>query len=302
MLTTFLSRADVSRNMQALHLLRELREAFTAHAQHPLDVAARFDAPVAPATTTLRAATLPGVPAYTVTVRTEWPNQAPRSTLQLHDLATGKLLAMMDAAHLAALCTSLVGALATDVLSRERSADVAVLGTGAAASSALKALRLVRNVDRVLVHHPDAAGNFEFAMKLQTALKMSVRAVDDVAQAVGDADLVLLTGGVGLGVETLRAGTHVTVLGADGYAEQPLSPALLSRARLVHDGAAPAWSHAFHASLGQVLNGSAHGRSSPDDVTVFAASSPPFLDLVAAMHVLEGAQHDEALTRFDLEA
>lgn len=36
---------------------------------------------------------------------------------------------------------------------------------------------------------------------------------------------------------------------------------------------------------------------SRDDITLFASVSPPFLDLVAALHVFEGAQRDETLTR-----
>jgi ornithine cyclodeaminase len=294
MLTTLLSRADVSRNMKALHLLRELGDAFAGGAPGPIDATVEFEAP---AFTSVRCATLPGLPAWAVTVRT-----GARAVLQLHDLETGKLLAVMDAGHLTALRTSLVGALGTDALARPDAKDVAVLGSGAAASSALKALRLVRSVERVWLYGPDAASSFELAMRLQASLSMAVKAVNGPGEAAANADIVLLTGGVALPEGALAPGAHVTVLGAEGFEQAPLAQAELARARLFGDGPALAWGHPVHARLGEVLRGERPGRGARDELTVFASSGPPFLDLVAAWHVYEGAQHDEALTRLDLEA
>lgn len=129
--------------MQALHLLRELRDAFAKHDSRGEVTTTRES--VASASTDLRIGALPGSPAFSVMVRTEaLGEQPPRAVLQLHEAPSGKLLAVMNATHLAALRSALVGALATDVLAREQAADVAVLGSGAAASGALKALRLVR--------------------------------------------------------------------------------------------------------------------------------------------------------------
>ncbi|MEW5741571.1 MAG: hypothetical protein AB1938_21820, partial [Myxococcota bacterium] len=142
MLTAFLSRADVSRHTQALTLLRDFREAFTARV-HPSSVQTlQFDAPVPNGSTLVRQASLPGLPAYSITVRADFEDPATpaRQVLQLHESTTGKLLALMDAEHLTSLRASLVSALAADVLARPEASNVAVLGTGAAASGALKAL------------------------------------------------------------------------------------------------------------------------------------------------------------------
>lgn len=307
MLTAFLSHADVSRHMQALHLLQELRDAFTARVKSASVQSLRFAAPVPGGSTLVRQATLPGVPAYSVTVRAEWPGDhkhAAREVLQLHDATSGKLMAIMDAGHLTALRASLVGALAADVLAREDAKNVAVLGMGGAASSALKALRLVRSIDRVWMHEQDVAANFELAMRLQQALTTSVRGVDSVEEAVAGADIVVLTGQVPLPVDALRPGTHVTVLAAETFAQPPLAPALLERARRFCDAPEPAlaWGAPFHAELGQVLSKEAAGRGSRDDVTVFASVGPAFLDLIAAWHVFETAKTDENITRIDLEA
>ncbi|MFZ5443024.1 MAG: ornithine cyclodeaminase family protein [Myxococcota bacterium] len=303
MLTALLSRADVSRHLQALHLLRELREAFTARA-HSASVRTLDFAPTTEGSSVLvRQAALTGIPAWAVTVRSQTPRGA-RAVLQLHDSASGQLLAMMDAGHLTALRASLVSALAADVLARPDAKNVAVLGAGAAASSALKSLRLVRSLEQVWLHEPNVADNFELAHRLQKTLSMAIRAADSVEEAVFGADLVVLTGQVQLDAAMLRPGTHVTVLQAADFVRSPIAPSILERARRFCDAAEPAldWGAPFDVELGAVLSGERPGRTSADELTVFASLGPAHLDLLAAWHVYEGARHDEALTRIDLEA
>ena len=276
MLTTFLSRSDVSRNLNALHLLKELREALAKYPLHGDE------------------ARLPDFPAWAVVTRT-----GPHAVLQLHDAATGGLLAVMDAVHLSTLRASLVSALAADVLARSDAKHVAVLGSGAAASSALKALRLVRSLEHVWVNEEDEAQNFARARALATQLSMDVHDVSSVEEAIAAADLVLLTGGVSLGELKVRAGTHVSIVQASAFNFAPLSPPELQHARAFADGVFP-WKQG--AALGDVLRATAPGRVDADDVTLFAGVSPPQLDLIAAFHVFEGARHDEGLTRLDLES
>jgi ornithine cyclodeaminase/alanine dehydrogenase-like protein (mu-crystallin family) len=305
MLTAFLSRADVSRHMQALHLLRELRDAFTSQRHSASVQSLRLDLPAAPGSTVVRQATLPGLPAYAVTVKVEVPQQRPasRSVLQLHDATTGKLLAVMDATHLTSLRTSLMSALAAEVFSREDATNVAVLGSGLAASGALKALRLVRTINRVWLYEPDVAACTELTFRLQKSLEMAIKAADSAAQAVAEADIVVLTGNVSLPVDGLRAGTHVTVLAAETFAERPLRDAVWSSARRFCDASEPALSWgAFDASLADVLAKRKPGRATADELTLFASVGPAYLDLLAAWHVYEGARTDENLTRLDLEA
>lgn len=303
MLTAFLSRADVSRHMQALLLLRELRDAFTARARSASVQDLRFSPPTDGTSTLVRQATLTGVPAWAVTVRSE-SRQAVRSVLELHDAATGQLLAMMDAGHLTSLRASLVSALAADVLARPDAKNIAVLGAGAAASVALKSLRLVRSVEQVWMHEPNVADNFELSRRLGTTLSMAIRAADSVREAVEFADIVVLTGNVRLDAAALRPGTHVTVLQADQFVTPPLAASTLAGARRFCDALDPVlrWGEPFETELGEVLAGKKPGRTSDDDVTVFASVGPAHLDLLAAWHVFEGAKHDEQLTRIDLEA
>ena len=306
MLTAFLSRADVSRHMQALHLLRELREALTLAL--PPDApppSAGLDHSTEGVVSHVRRSIWPTVPAFSVAVRTELPGAGgSRSVLQLHDAKTGKVLAVMDAGHLSALRASLVGALGADVLAREDARQVAVLGSGLAASGALKAIRLVRSIQRVWLFEDDPAANTELALRLQSTLATSVRGTNSPEEAVANADLIILTGNVSLPTDVLRPGAHVTVLNADAATSSPLPQALLRRAKRFTDSTTPSldWGASFTTLLGDVLGGRQPGRVSPDDITVFASVGPSHLDLLAAWHVFEGARADEALTRLDLES
>jgi ornithine cyclodeaminase len=224
--------------------------------------------------------------------------------LQLHEAETGQLLAMMDAGHLTMLRASLLSALAADVLARPDAKNVAVLGAGAAASSALKALRLVRSIEFAWLHEPNVVDNFELSRKLQTTLSMALAGVDTPQDAVADADIVVLTGGVSLEGVRLKPGAHVTVLSADAFERPPLSPSTLADARRFCDAREPAlgWSAPFETELGEVLAKEKPGRMSAEELTCFASVGPASLDLLAAWHVFEGARHDEGLTRIDLEA
>lgn len=301
MLTAVLSRADVSRHLQAIHLLRELREALTA--QRTTGTAGDLHLEAAGTSTLVRQAALDGVPAWMVTVRTHGTSGA-RAVLQLHDGKTGKVLAIMDAVHLVSLRASLMSALAADVLARPDARNVAILGAGTAASSAIKSLRLVRSIEEVWFHEPNAADNFELAMRLQKTQSMAIRAVDTVEEAVANADIVVLTGDVPLAGVELAPGTHVTVLAAETFSKPPLSPAALAKMRRFVDAPLPAldWGVPFDAELAEVLAGKKPGRAGNADVTLFASVGPALLDLLAAWHVYEGARHDEGLTRIDLEA
>lgn len=307
-LTAFLSRTDVSRHLQALHLLRELREVMTAHSFEPGAPAVRASlaepgrevgGAAAARDVDARVTTLPGLGAWSVLTQS-----AGRSVLQLHERESGKLLAVMDAAPVLSLRAAMVSAVAADALARADAKNVAIVGVGAAASGALKALRLVRSIERVWLHEPNLADNFELSRRLSTTLSMAISAVDTPAEAVRHADLVVLTGGVGLGDATPRPGAHVTVLNANVFSQPPVSRNVLEGARRFCDATTPhlTWSAPFEFELRAALTGAQPGREREEQLTVFASVAPPQLDLVTAWHVFEGARHDDTLTRIDLEA
>ena len=115
---------------------------------------------------------------------------------------------------------------------------------------------------------------------------------------------MVITGEVSLEGVSLKPGAHVTVLSAEKLLAAPISDPALQKARRFCDASEPAleWGLPFDAELGEVLSNEKQGRRGSHELTLFASVSPAALDLVAAWHVFEGARHDEALTRIDLEA
>lgn len=229
-LTALLTRADVSRHLRALHLMQTLRDALQAHVLADSAQTLRFPAPHAGGSTLIRQASLPSLPAYAVTVRSEHPSGSPaaHALLQLHDAQSGQLLALMDAGHLMALRAAVTGAVAVDVLARAEAATVALLGAGPMTSGALKALRLVRSLKRVSLFDPDIAHATELSFKLHHETKTPVHAFDTADEAVAGADVVILTGTVPLPAVALAPGCHVSVLGAEGLLESPLHEGVAS--------------------------------------------------------------------------
>lgn len=300
MLTAFLTRAEVSRHLRALNLLHELRAAFlkreSSRGASSVEFAVEGAAPAV-----VRHGTLPGLRAWSVTVQ---PSTPATRVLQLYDRDSGALLALMDAGHLTALRASVVAALAADALSRPDARNVALLGHGPVVSSALKALRLVRSLERITLFDPELAASTEQAMALKAMLSANVRACETVDEAVASADIVVLTGEVPLTTDALSPGAHVTVMAAERLPHSPLPETVLARGRCFSDDPQPRlpWAPAMTGDLGQVLSGALPARSEAEQPTIFFSLGPPTLDLVTAWHVYEGAQHDELVTRVDLRS
>ncbi|MCP3105298.1 ornithine cyclodeaminase family protein [Myxococcus sp. K15C18031901] len=320
MRTLLLTRSDVSRNLQALLLLEDLREAFRNDALARTVAPQRVRAPLHAegSAMVLFPGCLPGIPAYTVKVHAKFPGRTPalQGAVQLHDLGTGELMAVMDSGHLTAVRTGVVGALAADVLARPDASRVALIGAGAQAVMQLKSLRLVRSLSHVRVFDTEPARAFAFATRMYKELNLPVRQADSVAEVVEDADIVVCATWSRLPFlhpGMVRPGTHITTLGADEPGKAEVSAELLREARFVCDhrglsvsggaaGNVGLGEDAIHAELGEVLAGMKAGRTSPEQVTVFGAVGLPFQDLAAAWHVYQAAQGDEAVGGIDFGA
>jgi ornithine cyclodeaminase len=253
-----------------------------------------------------------------VKVHAKFPGQSPaiQGVLQLNDLATGDILAVMDSGHLTAVRTGVVGALAADVLARPDASRVALIGAGLQSVLQLKQLRLVRSLSHARVYDTDFERALAFATRMYKELNLPVRVAESVAEAVEDADIVAAatwSRQAFLHPGMVRPGTHITTLGADEPGKAEVSAELLQQSLFVCDhrglavstgaaGAVGLGEDAIHAELGEVIAGMKPGRTSPEQVTVFSAVGLPFQDLAAAWHVYQGAQHDEAVQGVDFGA
>lgn len=320
MSTLLLTRSDVARNLQALTLLSDMREAFRtdALARTVAPQRARVPLHAEGAAQVLFPGSLPGIPAYTVKVHARFPGQTPaiQGVVQLNDLATGALLAVMDSGHLTAVRNGVVGALAADVLARPDASRVALIGAGPQGVMQLKSLRLVRTLSHVRVHDTEPGVAEAFAVRMYHELHLPVRPEGSVAEAVADADIIITTTGARhafLHAGMVPPGAHINALGADEPGRSELSAELLQRAKFVCDhralalasgavGGARLTESVIHAELGEILAGLKPGRTSAEEVTAFGGVGLPFQDLAAAWHVYLGAKEDEEVRRLDFLA
>jgi alanine dehydrogenase len=215
----------------------------------------------------------------------------------LSDAETGELRAVLDAASVTALRTGAAAVLAAETLGRTGAAGAAVIGAGvngrAAARTFLARGRSVALWDR----SPARAAHVAEELGATVASSLEEALAADVLVTVTPGHEVLLEDG------TLRAGQHVSLMGADGPGKAEASSGELARARLFCDD----WEQASHGgelahavedgsitradvtALGEVLIGDARGRTNDEEITMFDSTGLAIQDLAIALAALERA-------------
>jgi ornithine cyclodeaminase/alanine dehydrogenase-like protein (mu-crystallin family) len=212
----------------------------------------------------------------------------------LSDAADGRLLAQLDAGALTALRTGAAAVLAAETLGPDEG-PAAVVGCGVNGRAVARTF-LARGRD-VLLWDLDAARVGRVAGELGAGVASSR------AEALGAGVVVTVTPGreplfVG---GSLRAGQHVSLVGADGPGKAEIEVEELARVRVVVDE----WEQASHngdvsraveagalgrddvAELGRILTGEEQGRAADDEITVFDSTGLAVQDLAVAALVYE---------------
>jgi alanine dehydrogenase len=212
----------------------------------------------------------------------------------LSDATDGRLLAELDAGALTALRTGAAAALAAETLGAG-DGPAAVVGCGVNGRAVAQTL-LARGRD-VLLWDADAARAALVAEELGAGVAGSRE------QALGADAVVTVTPGreILFGPGSLRAGQHVSLMGADGPGKAEIALEELARARVVVDE----WEQASHngdisraveagslaradvVELGRILAGEQEGRTGADEITVFDSTGLAVQDLAVAALVYE---------------
>jgi ornithine cyclodeaminase/alanine dehydrogenase-like protein (mu-crystallin family) len=250
-----------------------------------------------------------GAPLYSLKTVCVFPDNPERGldahqgTVTLFDGETGETRAIMNASAITAIRTAAVSAVATRLLAREDARELGILGAGVQARSHLEALRLVRDFDTVRIFSPTAA----HAQAL--AKEAGAEAVGSAQEAVSDADIVVTaTSAVDpvLRREWLKPGAHVNVIGGRPPTMRELDVATVADSAFYVDRRESAEKEAFDyrdaleagaigpdhikGEIGDVLIGTAPGRQSPDELTVFRSLGLAVEDLAAAEYVVRRAR------------
>lgn len=217
-----------------------------------------------------------------------------QAVIALFDPATGTPVALMDGTYITAMRTAAAAALATRLLAPPDARVLAILGTGVQSQSAQEMFPRARDFAEVRI-----AGRGEF--------EDAVRGADVVhATTASPAPIVRF--------DWLEPGAHVSSVGY-GAGGSELDPAIVERADVVvveqRDSAfapLPAGAPELDprgrdgvVELGEIIAGTAAGRTSGDQITLYKSVGVAVQDLAAAALVLAAARERGAGQEIELE-
>jgi len=314
----FFSGAHVREAVSPGRALEAVREAFVAYARGDWTMPPKVYVPAYPAGDFRAMPALGGGHALLKWV-TSFPGNPARGLptvtglVLVSDASTGMLKAALDAAAVTALRTGAAAVLAAETLGRQNG-TAAVIGAGVNGEAAARTF--VARGREVQLYDVDA----ERARAV--AARIGARVADSRKDAL-TADLVVtVTPGreVVFGTGAVRPGQHVSLMGADGPGKQEIAAEELARVRDFCDdweqastGRTPGrgrifaddWEQASHngdlvhavdagaltrddvSQLGDVLIGTAEGRMSDGDITIFDSTGLAIQDLAIALAALE---------------
>ncbi len=223
----------------------------------------------------------------------------------LSDAETGLVEAVLDAGAVTALRTGAAAALAAETLGLAGGA--AVVGAGVNGRAAARSLKAGgRDV---------ALWDVDEERRRAVAAELGVGVAATEEEALGAQVVVTVTPGraVLLSEGSLRAGQHVSLMGADGPGKAEIAVAEIARVRVFCDE----WEQASHGGelaaavdagaitradvteLGAVLTGDAEGRRTDEEITIFDSTGLAIQDLAIAIAAYERADELD-LTRIEL--
>ena len=224
------------------------------------------------------------------------------------DAENGQLRAVLDAASVTALRTGAAAVLAAETLGRSDAVTATVIGAGVNGRAAARTF-LARG-------RPVSVWDVNEGRAKHVAQELGAKLAPSLEEALGADLLVTVTPGheVLIAEGSLRAGQHVSLMGADGPGKAEIAAAELRRATLYCDD----WEQASHGgelahaveaglvaeqdvtSLGAVLTGAAQGRSDDAEITVFDSTGLAIQDLAIALAAIDAASEIPDLQRLDL--
>jgi alanine dehydrogenase len=227
-----------------------------------------------------------------------------RFLVPLYEMASGDLLAMIEADYMGQLRTGAASGVATKYLARKDARVAAVIGTGGQAKTQLEAIALVRKLESARAYGRDAAKREKFCAEMSARLGIPVRPCTSAAEAVRGADIISTATTASQPVVSgadLSPGVHINAIGANHAHKRELDDeAVASADIIVVDSVEQSRQEAgdliiaFHGDeicwtgvkkLSEIVAGKATGRTSDTEVTLFKSNGIASWDLAVAMKV-----------------
>ena len=230
------------------------------------------------------------------------------ATITLVDPKTGTPLSVMGGTWITAMRTGAASGVATKYLSRKGSNKLALIGSGVQAVTQMMAMALVMKLEEVRVYDISDQAKINFVKKLSSEYPdVKISATRSVQEAVEGADVVAtITPSRKPIVENdwIKAGTHISAIGADAPGKEELDPAILQRAKIVVDDLEQSRHSGeinvplekgmislkhIYGELGEIIFGKKVGRSSNEEITIFDSTGLGIQDAVTAKLAYEKA-------------
>jgi alanine dehydrogenase len=232
-----------------------------------------------------------------------------RFLVPLYEIATGALLALIEADYMGQLRTGAASGVATKILARQNARTAAIIGTGGQAKTQLEAIANVRKLESILVYGRDVQRRDQFASEMSARLNLKVSAAHTPAAAVRNADIVVTATKSARPVfdgHDLAPGVHINAIGANHANKQELDAIAVERANLIFvdsleqskqeagDLIVPferqpqRWKEVHE--LAELVAGKKPGRTSDQQITLFKSNGIASWDLAVAMRVYDLAK------------
>jgi ornithine cyclodeaminase/alanine dehydrogenase len=216
------------------------------------------------------------------------------------------MLALIEADKLGQIRTGAASGLATRVLARPDARVTTIVGTGWQARTQLEAVCRVRPIERAYAYGRDAARRQTFCDEMSAQLGLPVEPASDLARALADSQVVSVMTSASDPVlfgAMLAPGTHVNAAGSNRAAAAELDAEAVSRAGVVavenvaqakveagdllraESAGAFDWSRAV--LLSDIIAGTAAGRTSDEEITLFESLGIGLWDIAAASYVYD---------------
>ena len=310
-MTRLLTRNDVAAVLSPADCLQAVEEAFRNYSEGRAAAPQSLGFHAASGTFHIKAA-LAEVLATKINANfPENPSRHRLPTIQgvivVMDIERGTTVAILDSTLITALRTAAATAMAAKYLARAGATTLAVIGCGTQGRATVDALRAVRSIEQIVAYDNDTASADRFTREVAEQHRLQARSVGSVEEAVLSADIIVTctpSRRAILDARHLRPGLFIAAVGADNPEKQELTPALLTKTKVVADILEQAAKmgdlhHALesgamrhedvHGEIGDVICGRTPGRTSDDEIFVFDSTGTALQDVAVASIAVQRA-------------
>jgi alanine dehydrogenase len=232
-----------------------------------------------------------------------------RFLVPLYEIASGDLVAVIEADYMGQLRTGAASGVATKYLARRDASVAAIIGTGGQAKTQLEAIAAVRKLTSARVYGRNADRRKRFADEMSRRIGLPVEAANSSSEAVRGAHIICTATTASqpvLSGADIAAGMHINAIGANHANKRELDDeAVASPGVIVVDSIEQSRQEAgdliiaFKADesrwtavkkLSDVVAGKVSGRTVDTEVTLFKSNGIASWDLAVAMQVYAKAR------------